>query len=61
MKNSLMPTQSAPVSRTTINNSQTNSGVTASGIACTICKAGCSALPFPADIACKAACNATVC
>jgi hypothetical protein len=35
--------------------------VAGSGIACTLCMAAANALPFPADIAAKAACNATVC
>lgn len=38
-----------------------NATVEASGIACSICMAGCSALFGPAKIACVAACNVTVC
>lgn len=38
-----------------------HSSVEASGIACTICMAGCSALAGLAKQACQAACHATVC
>lgn len=36
-------------------------GVTNSGIACTLCQLGCSALSGSKQAACLAVCNATVC
>jgi|GEM_PF-5606270 len=41
--------------------SRARAGVTSSGIACTICQMGCSALSGTAQAVCMAACNATVC
>lgn len=35
--------------------------INGSNIACDLCKAAANALPFPANIAAKAACSATVC
>jgi len=57
--NSLVPKQSAPVS--TGGGSMTESGVTESGLACTICQTGCDLLPGLAKTACELACKATVC
>jgi hypothetical protein len=36
-------------------------GVEPNGIACTLCHAGCSALPEPARTVCNLACDHTVC
>lgn len=55
-----MPIQAKPVLRTA-SIQKNDHGVTASGIACTLCMAGCSALSGMAQTLCQAACNATVC
>lgn len=56
-----MPIQSPPVQRNVSTARLTKSGIEASGIACTICHAGCSALPEPAKSLCNLACDHTVC
>jgi hypothetical protein len=55
-----IPMQSMPVGSQLSQNANTN-GVNASGLACTLCKAACSALSGPAKTACITACNLTVC
>jgi hypothetical protein len=56
-----LPNQSKPVSRNKIVNESKPNQVQPSGIACTLCMAGCSALSGIAKTLCQAACNATVC
>ena len=53
-----IPMQSKPVRSQLSSNAN---GVNASDAACTACKIACSLVPWPASIACNAACNATVC
>ena len=59
INSNLMPKQAAPVSTSV--GFMVEAGVSESGIACTICKTGCSLLPGLAKTACEVACNATVC
>ena len=56
-----LPIQSVPVIRNLIGTIKIDQGVNPSGIACSICKAGCALLNSTAKAVCLAACNATVC
>lgn len=56
-----LPNQSKPIFRNGITVFASNGIQPSSGIACTICQAGCSALSGIAQTLCMAACNATVC
>lgn len=59
-----LPNQSPPVMRQVSTAAMLKPGIAASslgGIACTICHAGCSALPEPAKTLCNIACDHTVC
>lgn len=53
-----IPNQAQPVQST---GKTVNASVQQSGIACTLCKAACSALAPTPQALCIAACNATVC
>ena len=55
------PNQSPPVIRSVSTAAIINAAIEPSGIACTICHAGCSALPEPAKSLCNLACDHTVC
>jgi hypothetical protein len=55
-----LPNQSQPVLRTGMESMKSNP-VNPSGIACTICRTGCSLLSGIAKTVCETGCSVTVC
>lgn len=55
-----LPIQSQPVMRN-VSTTKMTSSIEASGIACDICRAGCSNLSGITKILCEKACDSTVC